>query len=568
MLTLRRLLATLRTVSGDRRVTLRLGPQACFVPRLRLVEVEEEVLGWDRDEGLALVAHEGSHVRLSLYFEQLPPEVLEDREQMTAVNVLEDARVDRWTRHHWPGLRDGFSALDDRAFGLAEAAPGRELLELGEGLLPEMAFVWALRAATTGRAWGAALSDEVVEAVRECQAAAWEALDEWPRQEPADPEEVRQHGAQFARCMTDVVLPRFRALRRHGREELAARLEPELAEEVVRGSYETGDSDGLWRPWADEVRARSAASAVKARPTRRARQTARARSSVDLWRAVEPQVAAFASDLRAALRENEEPYVEAGFPTGRRLDLREAFLLEADPRRYDRVWRRPTERSERIWRLCLVADVSDSMRGAPMQSLARMTALALAGAERVGFDTALVLFGQSGDEPVTALKDFKEPLSARRDEISAHLGSAAQPGPQTPLAEALTRARTLVEGEPDGETVVVVVTDGAPTALEFRFFASPVQVVSSDDQGRTGRRSRLVQGRRYMYLPAAKYESAVRSAVRRVSTVPGVHLVGVGVGKGAKVDDWFTRAARFDDFRLFARGFPRFLAKELSARVR
>lgn len=552
MISVRRLTATLRAVSGDRGVTLRLGSRARYVPRLHLVELQEEVQSWSRDRALALVAHEGAHVRITRYFSQFSPAVRRDREKMMVANVLEDARINRWAVHHWPGLADGFAQLDDLAYGVAEDAPGEELRRSGESLLPEVEYVWALRAAADGRVRPPPVPEEVRAAVQRSLLPVRAVLDRWPRDEPATASEIDACSAALVACLEEVVFPEFDALRAQSRAALEERLDRRVAAEVIRKSYEPCEDGSIWRGWAQAATGRAAVLEFPTRSTELA--------------PLGDRVAPFAAQLRDALRCNEEPWQEAGFPSGRRVDLRQAFLMAGDPSRYDRVWRRPTERTERVWRLLIAADVSDSMAGAPMESLSGIVRLCLEAAERVGFATSLILFGVRGPEPTRVLKDFREPLARRRGEIHEALANPCTLGTETPLAAALDEARLQVEGEPEGETLAIVITDGVPRATSSRLYLEPTRMGTSDDSGRAGKDTE-VMGRVAVWEPAAVTRERVRVAGERFEAVPGAHLVGVGVGRAAEIGNCFRESVRYADFDAFARDFPEYLAGEFARRL-
>jgi len=242
--------------------------------------------------------------------------------------------------------------------------------------------------------------------------------------------------------------------------------------------------------------------------------------------------------------------------------------MAGDPRRYDRIWQRRVTPQDRRYRLAIAADMSDSMKGAPMAALARVVVLALEAAARLDVATSLVLFGVGWDRArrVRLIKDPQEPLRAARGRIGQALLSAPALGSETPMAEALDRCRTAL-GPPEGDDLVVVITDGRPRTTEERFLKDPVMMGSAGDDGSTTGAAREVKGRCYVWKTDRRCAEEVSEALDRLAH-PRRRCLGVGLGPEAPVEALFEESRVFEDHRAFARGFPGLLEGALASMAR
>ena len=191
----------------------------------------------------------------------------------------------------------------------------------------------------------------------------------------------------------------------------------------------------------------------------------------------------------------------SGFSSGKGLDLRRAMAFAADPRRHDKLWRRPTIPRRRDTAFLLLVDLSGSMRGEKTPAAIAGTVLLSECLERLQVPFAVFGF----QDVLVPLCDFGEGLNPMTRAAIGSLGeeiAGTRPGGNNqPLynddgpcvAEAANR---LLE-EPAREHVLIVVSDGVPE----------------------GRRS----------SPEDLHE-----AVREAGRVPGLRLVGIGLGPGTE----------------------------------
>jgi len=564
---LRRLLPLIRTVSGDRTVQVRPGPQTAYVPALHVVEFSEEILGWTEPEWLAVAGHEGGHVRISGRLEDLPLEVRTQADEMAVLNCLEDARVNAWVAHQFPGLRTGLCRATDRTW--------REVLKGDpENLVPPFAdmpeawqYVWALRAAIDAWPHDVELSPAVVQALDDTRELAASAIDAYPRVRATDEEAaaIRQDAEWFAAVMVEVVLPHFRALRPRGEgkgeagpkgraKALLQKRRAQAVDDQLRRQAERS-TPSAWREWA--------AARERARTPRGKRPAGVPRSYAEAANGLATEIDIFQRLLAPALLKNEALQLASGFDSGGLPDIREAFLAERDPDARLRMWQRPVVPSLAAYRIALVIDISESMEGAPMAAAIRCLIICLEAAERLGFPTAAVVFGQRAEPPgnVRVVKEMEEPLREARATIS-QLIERTNHGYETPLAEALDRCRTALYPRPPGRDLVLVVTDGNPSATVRCYFDRPTPLNTVNDAGeKVG--SVKAQGWVEVFRPEPEVDHEVKLAVARLEAIPDVCLIGIGAGAAARVEKYFRRRFLYEDFRSFAEGFPAFVRRTL-----
>jgi hypothetical protein len=213
------------------------------------------------------------------------------------------------------------------------------------------------------------------------------------------------------------------------------------------------------------------------------------------------QIERLVRELEEVLRPRRRLSDRAGFPSGKRLDLRRAMAFAADPRRHDKLWRRPTIPRRRDTTFLLLVDLSGSMRGEKTPAAIAGTVLLSESLDRLavpyavyGFQDVLVPFCDFGEglNPVTrhAIGSMGEEIAGTRP------GGNNQPlynddGP------CLAEAANLLLEQPGREHVLIVVSDGIPE----------------------GRRSQ---------------PDDLHTAVREAGRVPGLRLVGIGLGPGTE----------------------------------
>jgi hypothetical protein len=225
---------------------------------------------------------------------------------------------------------------------------------------------------------------------------------------------------------------------------------------------------------------------------------------------VADQIERLVRELEEVLRPRRRLADRSGFASGRRLDLRKAMDFASDPRKHDEMWRRPTIPRRRDTAFLLLVDLSGSMRGEKTAAAIAGTVLLAESLDRVqvpfavyGFQDVIIPFCEFGEglNPLT-----RAALGAMGEEIAGNRpGGNNQPLYNDDGPCVCDAGNKLLE-EPACEHVLIVVSDGVPE----------------------GRRSS---------------PEDLHTAVKELSAVPGLRLVGIGLGAGTEhVKDFYPES--------------------------
>ncbi len=531
-----------------------------FDPVRRVIRVSQEGLQTKGPEYCAgIVAHEVGHYFITRY--NLLP-LRDDQPPLAAVrsllNAIEDPRVDRWITSRYPGARPWQNQALVDELSHAEGSPWYLLFTLecaAEGdrnwrpsarELPAP-VVEALAATREARHRYALLAPPTeVDAPVEADVSERYREEVWPvlhevRWIPSRREQRVQLSAYDAHQLAeDEILPAARALYEIDRRRLASWLAAKPAHggqgrrllEAGRPGPVVGQAmrEGILDPrpappWAQElaqelldayltgqVRAPMVVG-IRTRPGRSRPRGAsgelpplppvwQPRSDYDrLHQEVAVQVDQLVGHLEEVLRPRRRLQERAGYPTGRKVELRRLMAFEADPRRYDELWTRTTIPDRRNAAIGLLVDLSGSMQGDKTRSAVLGTILLAETLHRLEVPFAIDGF----QDVLIPLHAFHEPLRrATRQRISeipqevsgSRPGGNNQPGYNDDGPCLLEFAEKLLD-QPAADRILVVVSDGIPE----------------------GRRSSAPD---------------LHAAVRQLTEQGGLRLIALGLGPGTQ----------------------------------
>ncbi len=222
---------------------------------------------------------------------------------------------------------------------------------------------------------------------------------------------------------------------------------------------------------------------------------------VKAHRDVANQIEQLVRELEEVLRPRRRLSDRSGFPSGKRLDLRRAMAFAADPRRHDKLWRRPTIPRRRDTTFLLLVDLSGSMRGEKTPAAIAGTVLLSETLERLAVPYAVYGF----QDVLVPFVDFLEGLSPVTRHAIGCMGeeiAGTRPGGNNqPLynddGPCVAEAANLLLDQPGREHVLIVISDGIPEG----------RLSQPDD---------------------------LHTAVREAGRVQGLRLVGIGLGPGTE----------------------------------
>ncbi|MEM6927161.1 MAG: hypothetical protein AAF602_09545 [Myxococcota bacterium] len=526
-------------------------------PVRRVIRVSAEGLASQGPEYCAgIVAHEVGHYHISRY-NRFPLEVVSVRAARNLLNAIEDPRVDRWITSRYPGARPWQNqALVDEIlhepgtprflmFCLECAAEGDRDWQPSTQELPP-SVVDALAATRDARHRYALhfpptnldepVTDEIIAAYRE---EVWPALPDL-RWMPSRREQRVQHSAYTAfRLAEEEIFPVGLALYVEDRRKIARwlmahpdhaakgrrvledgrpgaivaealqadlpakaphRWADELAQQLLDGALDQrvnapvialpgSPREFPARPWD--------ADAVDLPPLPRVWQPA---SNYDLaYAEVADQVEQLVQHLDEVIRPQQRLRQRAGYPTGRRVDLRRLMTFESDPRRYDELWVRTSIPDRRNAAIGLLVDLSGSMQGQKAQSALKGSILVAETLHRLQ-----VTFGVYGFQDVLIkLHDFGSPLTpAARNRLAE-------------MTQEVAGSRAGGNNEPG-------YNDDGPCLLEF---AAALQEVPAVDRILIVVSDGLPEGRR-------SSRQDLHNAVAQLSDDPSLRLIALGLGAG------------------------------------
>jgi hypothetical protein len=201
--------------------------------------------------------------------------------------------------------------------------------------------------------------------------------------------------------------------------------------------------------------------------------------------------------LEDLLRPRRRLHETAGFRSGHRLDLRLVMAFEADPRLWDKLWRRKSIPDRHQTVVSLLVDLSGSMHGPKTDAAQAGTVLMAEALHRLQIPFAINGF----QDRLIHFADFHEGLTERVrtavGEMALEVAGRRPGGNNTPSynddGPCLREAAEQLLSAPADDRILIVVSDGMPA----------------------GRRST---------------EQDLRNVVRLLVREPRLRLIGVGIG--------------------------------------
>ena len=178
------------------------------------------------------------------------------------------------------------------------------------------------------------------------------------------------------------------------------------------------------------------------------------------------QVHQLSQHLGEILRPRKRLRETAGYPSGRRVEMRRVMQFEADPRRYNELWIRSTIPDRRSVAISLLVDLSGSMRGQKSRAALLGTILLAETLHNLeipfainGFQDVLIPLAEFGDGlgPETR----KNIAELTQEVIGTRRGGNNRPDYNDDGPCLLTAADQLT-AHPASHRILIVVSDGLP----------------------------------------------------------------------------------------------------------
>lgn len=408
------LLALARAVALDGSLGLEWGKPGCgwaYLPERHLIVGDpQEVEGLPLDVAQALVAHEAGHAAITRYHHFVAagetPAGLK-----SLLNALEDCRMEAWLTERYPGLGRWL----EEAFLTIAKRPGCELpcqprfVQFCMGLILE----WRQGALPPG------LRPEVIQALEATRQARQRVVaSRPPRSRSVSPLLVASYPSSPAAAFFSVAdrkqtpTPFEQAVRLTAYEAYSITVEevwPLVKDLVEQDEREGWDVQALEKEFLAQLHSPLEEGKGIPLPAEDSQRLPSRETYRSALQKVHPLIERLVEELEAVLRAEARPRWAPGFPSGMRVDLRQAMAFEADPRNYHRLWERRTIPVKRDPAFLLLVDLSGSMsKGQRIEQAFRGVVLLAETLERLRFRYAIHGF----QDVLIPFKAFSAPLDA------------------------------------------------------------------------------------------------------------------------------------------------------------
>ena len=415
-----------------------------------------------------LVLHESAHAAITRLSEIAPQSIIEDWRLFSLLNLLQDCRIETWMQVRFPGCTPWVREYNDSLF--RPLAADKEQIPLAPQFLKGIASRWWFKKDVEP------MDDKVCQAVD----AVWPAFQEILQALPSQP---RALGGVSEAYPASAVSHCY-AARDHEHppdsHEQAVRLAQYRMWSIVHRDIlpvfqqllPPGALNDRWlkiffvrflQAMPGQHRVGSLPPGVEiCMPRYAGEEPGRELGTTGLgsynqaWRRQFAAIEQVAESLLRWFQTTKRTRFRDGCPWGTRVLLRAAMRFEADPRAYDRLWRRPLIPKKISAHFSLVVDRSGSMDGENIQETFHGVVLLSEVCQRAGVPLNIYAFAGEAER----LLEHHEPLS---DAVRARLGTlpeAADGG--TNLAGALELVAADLAGSPFRDRFVFVLSDGVP----------------------------------------------------------------------------------------------------------
>lgn len=440
----------------------------------------------DYCRGLAL--HEAAHATVTRIFDMLRTDLFSRREIHSLFNVIEDCRIETWMLNRSPGCAPWVRLYNDRLFaGILHGPPLQShAAQFNMSILSKWWFgeypsklapqVWdALKRAMPAieRAIGA--QPPSFEAESEIIRRAYEGNRtlrfSYMRQDLFDPPSyfemlVRIRQLQMVHIVLNEVLPIFLELfeddNQKGRgadKELQRMLQNGRGHHTAQPS--SGGSGGQPRPGAGGAQASrqfgNGGSGVGANQAIQEALRIDPRDKyLTTWMSMGPEIDLLSEQLIRVFQLTTRMRWLRGYPSGARLDIREAMSFEADPRRYNILWQRKSQPKRIEPAFVLLLDRSGSMNGENIEGAFKGLVLVSEVCARLSVPFAVFSFSDSHRQVHSHEDTLDEAQRSRLGSLANNTNGGTQMG------NALASVYEYMHQLPQKDRCLIVLSDGLP----------------------------------------------------------------------------------------------------------
>lgn len=415
-----------------------------------------------------LVLHESAHAAITRLSEIAPQAILKDWRLFSLLNLLEDCRIETWMQIRFPGCAPWVREYNDSLF--RSLAADKEQSPLAPQFLKAIASRW----------WFKKDLEPMDDKVRGALDAVWPAFQEMLQALPSQPGAL----GGVSEAYTASAVSHCYAARDHEQPPDAYEQSVRLTQyrmwaivhrdilPVFQQLLPPGALNDRWmkaffvrflQTMPGQHRVGSLPPGVEIYMAGSAGEEAgRELGTTGLdayhqaWRRQYAAIELVGESLLRWFQVTKRTGFRDGCPWGTRLLLRAAMRFEADPRAYDRLWRRPLIPQKINAHFSVVVDRSGSMQGEKIQETFHGVVLLCEVCRRAGVPLNVYAFAGQ----VERLLEHNEELS---DAVRARLGTLPEGADGgTNLAGALELVGADLAESPFQDRFVFVLSDGMP----------------------------------------------------------------------------------------------------------
>lgn len=461
-------------------------PQSPWCFRFDIAQVSapiDDLLDHSMDFCRGLTLHEAAHATVTRIFDMVRRDFFREPELHALFNSIEDCRIETWIKDRSPGATPWIRLYNDRLFAPILNGP------------PIQSHATQFNMTILSKWWFGEEPKILAPEVRAALKKTWPAIEraiavQPPRIEvesnlinqvyansrtlrfaymtqdlfspPSDFEKlVRIRQLQMVHIVLKEIVPVYRELYKRDKEKNQKNLDSDLQRflEGMRGHHVQQSSSSPQRQITSQSQSNrqfqpssgnakeEIDDALKINPKDKYLQE---------WKGVSSEIDILSEDLIRVFQKRSKLRWLSGYPSGTRLDIRQAMYFEADPRLYRVLWQRKSQPKRIDPSFTLLIDRSGSMEGERMEGAFKGLVLLSEVCARLSIPLEIYSFARD----FAMEQSWEDKLD---EEGRMNLGKISSSyGGHTYLGEALEKICERMSQWPFQDPFLIVLSDGLP----------------------------------------------------------------------------------------------------------
>ena len=454
-----------------------------------------DLLDRSMDYCRGLTLHEAAHATVTRIFDMIRHDFFRDQTLHALFNSIEDCRIETWIKDRSPGAAPWIRLYNDRLFAPILNGPpiqslatqfnmtilskwwfGEEPKILAPEVKAALKETWpAIEAAIAMQPPRIELESELIHRVYEnSRTLQFAYMRKDIMAPPSDFEKlVRIRQLQMVHIVLNQVVPVYKELCEKDRAQNRGEGDLQRFLQGMRGHHIQQSHGGQNNQGGQRAQVPSqgqgnrqfqAGSGNAQQAIAKALEINPKDSYLQVWKSLAPEIDILSEELLRVFQKRNRMRWLNGYPSGSRLDIRQAMYFEADPRKYRVLWQRKSNPTRIDPSFTLLIDRSGSMDGERMEGTFKGLVLLSEVCTRLGIPLEVYSFANdfsaehTWDQPLTESARFTLGRISSRTAGGTYLGAALKEL-HTRMAELRFRNRFLIvlsDGIPHDEAQVHV----------------------------------------------------------------------------------------------------------------